>query len=207
MYQTVSIYGDMKKGLETKERITGRALELFHSRGYHSTSMNDIMEITGVKKGNLYFHYSSKEELALDVLKEALKIYEDFISSRISGNDYYSRLCSLVDAVVEFHVTGGDGRGCIFGNMALESGGSGSALAEFTAGVFRGWERNIAGLISRGADSGEFRLGETPGELARVITAQLEGGIMLSKLYSGYEPLRESAGFIKSALRERLKAR
>ena len=75
----------MKKGSETKEKIVQRALELFHEKGFNLTSMNDIVEITGVKKGNLYFHYNSKEELAVEVLKEALRGYDRFISSRISG--------------------------------------------------------------------------------------------------------------------------
>jgi len=194
----------MTKGIDTKAKIIDKSLELFHSRGYYSTSMNDIIEITGVKKGNLYFHFNSKEELALETLKRAQNIYEKFINSRIHGITAYEKVCSVIDAIVEFHITRGEGRGCIFGNMALESGDDGSVLSQFTQSVFRGWECNISGIISRGVESGEIKMMETPESMARIITAQLEGGVMLSKLYSDYKHLHESAEFIKSVLIQKL---
>jgi TetR/AcrR family transcriptional repressor of nem operon len=190
----------MKKGSETKEKIVQRALELFHEKGFNLTSMNDIVEITGVKKGNLYFHYNSKEELAVEVLKEALRGYDRFISSRMTGETSLTKLESMINAIVAFHVEHANGRGCIFGNMALETKDKDSALSDFVQSVFSGWEKNIGDLLKNSIHKGEIQIMDSPERYARVIIAQLEGAVMLSSVYSDYKPLRECADVIISEL-------
>ncbi len=191
----------MKKGTETKEKIVQKALELFHEKGYNHTSMNDIVDLTGVKKGNLYFHYNSKEELAVEVLKEALRDYDSFISSRMSGATPLARLISMIDAIAAYHVEKGNGRGCIFGNMALESRERDSTLSKFVQSVFEKWESNISALLKSGINSGEIMESGSTERNARVIISQLEGAVMLSRVYSEYGPLRESADVIIKQLK------
>jgi len=193
----------MQKGDETRERIKEAALSLFHSRGYGSTSISDIIETTGVKKGNLYFHYSSKENLAVEVLKEALSVYEAYISSKINGKSSAEKLQEMINAITEFHVSGSYTAGCIFGNMALESGGNSSEISLFVKEVFAKWESNFERLIIRAVSEGDLTLKETPLVFARMIIASIEGGIMLSKVYGKIDPLINCTDFIRSALLER----
>ncbi|NEC63083.1 TetR/AcrR family transcriptional regulator [Streptomyces sp. SID9727] len=46
------------------------AAHLFVERGYTGTSVNDISDHSGKTSGAIYFHYSSKEKLALAVVRE-----------------------------------------------------------------------------------------------------------------------------------------
>jgi TetR/AcrR family transcriptional repressor of nem operon len=197
----------MKKGTETKERIIQKALDLFHERGYFATSMNDIVDFTGVKKGNLYFHYKSKEELAVEVLKEALREYENFITARINGTTPLAKLISMIEGIVAFHIEKGNGRGCIFGNMALESKDNSSSLSDFVKSVFVKWERNICDLITKSINTCEISAVDLPDNYARIIIAQIEGGIMLSRIYADYRPLRECADVIIADLNKKRKGR
>lgn len=191
----------MKKGTETKERIKEKALSLFHERGYNLTSMNDIVAETGVKKGNLYFHYSSKEELAVEVLREALKDYEDFIASRMKGESSLSDIISMIRAIAEYHIDYGNGCGCIFGNMALESSGHNPALSHFIKSVFEGWEHNMSRLINASSKSGEIKPVESAELYARAIISQIEGAVMLSRVYSDFSHLKSITELIISELK------
>ena len=47
----------------TRQAIIDSALELFGSRGYAVTSVQEITEAAGVTKGAFYHHFDSKEEL------------------------------------------------------------------------------------------------------------------------------------------------
>src|SRR6266478_6814341 len=62
----MGLYGgrQMKKGEETRKRIVAEAASLFNRRGYHGGSLQDLMKATGLEKGGIYRHFSSKEELA-----------------------------------------------------------------------------------------------------------------------------------------------
>jgi len=39
------------------------SLQLFTVEGYYNTSVNEILEVTGLTKGRLYGHFSSKEAI------------------------------------------------------------------------------------------------------------------------------------------------
>ena len=47
------------------------AAELFAERGYHPTSVADVVESLGVGKGVFYWYFSSKEELLAEILRSA----------------------------------------------------------------------------------------------------------------------------------------
>ncbi len=54
----------------TREGILQAAAETFETRGYLGTSLRDIVTRRDVSKGALYFHFQSKEALAIAVVQE-----------------------------------------------------------------------------------------------------------------------------------------
>jgi AcrR family transcriptional regulator len=58
------------KSMLTKKKITKAATNLFVQKGYAATSIENISEATGVSKGNIYYHFGSKEGLFIHVLDE-----------------------------------------------------------------------------------------------------------------------------------------
>ncbi|WP_152909074.1 TetR/AcrR family transcriptional regulator [Thermincola ferriacetica] len=60
-------------GTELKDKIFKAAQRLFVEKGYHSTSIPDIVKEAGVSTGAIYHHYSSKEELAREIHKTAVQ--------------------------------------------------------------------------------------------------------------------------------------
>ncbi|MER5280032.1 ScbR family autoregulator-binding transcription factor [Streptomyces sp. NPDC002809] len=54
----------------TRKALLESAAHLFAERGYAGTSINDISDHSGKTSGAIYFHYSSKEKLALAVARE-----------------------------------------------------------------------------------------------------------------------------------------
>lgn len=193
----------MSKGNDTKEKIIEGALELFHSKGYHNTSINDIMQSAGIKKGGLYFHIQSKEKLAVEVLEEALLNYEYLISKGLENLSPLEQLEMKIEAIVRYHVTSGLQKGCLFGNMALEIGMNDSEISVYLKEVFRRWEASFEEMINKAVSKGELRLKETPRQLAEMILATIEGGIMLSKITGDMNSLKKCADFIINIIHER----
>jgi AcrR family transcriptional regulator len=54
----------------TRNVILDAAAEAFEARGFAGASLSDILARAGVTKGALYFHFSSKEELAKALIEE-----------------------------------------------------------------------------------------------------------------------------------------
>jgi TetR/AcrR family transcriptional regulator, cholesterol catabolism regulator len=59
------------RGKERKRQLVEYATERFAERGYHPTSVAEIVEGLGVGKGVFYWYFDSKEELFLEILREA----------------------------------------------------------------------------------------------------------------------------------------
>ncbi|RLC27354.1 MAG: TetR/AcrR family transcriptional regulator, partial [Deltaproteobacteria bacterium] len=51
------------KGVQTRRNIIEKSLQLFSVKGYFNTSINDILDATGLTKGGLYGHFRSKEDI------------------------------------------------------------------------------------------------------------------------------------------------
>lgn len=58
----------------TRNLILDAAAEAFDERGFAGASLSDILSRAGVTKGALYFHFSSKDELARELVEEQWRI-------------------------------------------------------------------------------------------------------------------------------------
>ncbi|MFI9624448.1 ScbR family autoregulator-binding transcription factor [Streptomyces sp. NPDC052042] len=56
------------RAIQTRRSILVAAAAVFDERGYSSATISEILSRAGVTKGALYFHFSSKEDLALGVM-------------------------------------------------------------------------------------------------------------------------------------------
>ena len=66
----------MKK---TKRKIFETSIKLFSQKGYDATSIEEITAVTGVAKGTLYYHFSSKEEIFNFLVEEGMKLLKNSI--------------------------------------------------------------------------------------------------------------------------------
>ena len=53
---------------QTIERILDTAAQLFFQKGYDKTTLQDIIDATGLSKGAIYHHFASKEAILIDVV-------------------------------------------------------------------------------------------------------------------------------------------
>jgi AcrR family transcriptional regulator len=70
----------------TRQDILEAAAQIFREKGFHGASMSDIAEAVNLKKASLYHHVSSKQEILLDILDQALQLLLDRISSITAQN-------------------------------------------------------------------------------------------------------------------------
>jgi len=62
---------------EKKKNILEQAMMLFATKGYHSTSMQEVAEQAGVSKGALYLHFTSKNELLVEIYRYYYQIIKE----------------------------------------------------------------------------------------------------------------------------------
>lgn len=60
-----------QRGQERKSNLMQEGARLFATKGYHPTSVQEIVAALGVGKGVFYWYFSSKEEFFSDILRAA----------------------------------------------------------------------------------------------------------------------------------------
>ena len=89
----------------SRQQILDVAAKLFRARGYTETSLRDIGKQAGMKAGSLYYHFTSKEELAAEVLRIGVRrVHEAVVRAmkrRGAKGDVKSRLRAAMVAHLE----------------------------------------------------------------------------------------------------------
>ena len=67
----------MKKGEKRKQELLKTAYEMFLSKGYENTSIDEIIEKAGIAKGTYYYYFPSKEQTLEEVIDMMLDAQEE----------------------------------------------------------------------------------------------------------------------------------
>ena len=188
------------KGEKTRRRIIETARDLFHFKGYMNTSMDNIVRRSGVTKGNLYYYFSSKEDLGSAVVDH---VVSDWLSAGIrfreKGDPIRQILAMFQRAekgLAEMKCKGG----CFFGNLALEVSDLHDGLRRKLEDAFLRWEYQVKSLLESGRQRGVLKSTVHPRIAASFIIATFEGGILLSKVKKDVQDFRSCSTMIREFL-------
>src|SRR5258705_11992763 len=73
------------KGERTRDRILAPVAPVFNQRGYAGTSLQDVMNASGLKKGGVYRHFESKDELALAAFEHSLSMQAALVRDAVNS--------------------------------------------------------------------------------------------------------------------------
>ncbi|WP_337965022.1 TetR/AcrR family transcriptional regulator [uncultured Flavobacterium sp.] len=112
----------MSKAANTRLTILQKAFELIYSKGYQTTSIDEIIATTQVTKGAFYYHFKTKDEMGVAIIEEILKptMLGSFIkpieNSENPIEDFYNMIFYLLleDPLLEVKY------GCPVGNLTQE---------------------------------------------------------------------------------------
>jgi TetR/AcrR family transcriptional repressor of nem operon len=195
----------VRKGEQTRERIVARAAEVFNVRGVGGAAISDIMAATGLKKGGIYNHFGSKEELALAGFDHAARLIERRFAAvwKEEGIDVLLAFVETFRAYVrQPPLTGG----CPVLNTAIDSDDTDPVLRARARKVAVGWQEQLHTAVHYGQTLGQIRAEVDAAALATVIVATLEGGLMLTKLEGDYAHVERAADHLVMHIERNVRA-
>ncbi len=170
----------MGKGQNTREFIVRRAASLFNSKGYYGTSMSDLMTSTGLKKGGIYNHFESKEEILVAALEYALnRLYQELINSHKHERTMLGKLQAIIEFYRNYPLEPVIDGGCVLLNASVEAEHNQGLLKEKVKEAFNYMLKSTQRMVSKGIERGEFREDVDPNEVAVLFFTMIEGGIVM----------------------------
>ncbi len=184
----------MYKGQRTRQEILRTAFGLFNTRGYEAVSVSDLMAATGLKKGGIYNHFSSKDEIASEAFAYAFGEIATLLQNRMQSAD--TPAAKLKAIMAHFSELSSErtlfAGGCPLMNAAIESDCGYPVLTENVREAFS----QFIGLAEEQFQALAQERGElpfTPREAAVHLISSLEGALMLCLISHDREPLLQTS--------------
>ncbi|SMF81028.1 transcriptional regulator, TetR family [Paenibacillus uliginis N3/975] len=173
----------MRKGEKTRLHIIRKSAELFNQKGVSGSSIQDIIETTGVTKGGIYRSFSGKDEIALEAFAYAGELvwrhFNQAIERVPTAAGKILAFCNVYNDPVHNPPLKG---GCPFLISAVESDHSTPVLRELTVASFDRMLAFIREILQMGVECGEFRSDLDTESVASFIFSAMQGEIMISRL-------------------------
>src|SRR5258708_7091458 len=178
------------KGERSRQKIVETAAVLFNQKGFTGCSMGDIVAASGLEKGTLYGHFSTKEELALLAFDYAWK---DTSDKRVRNVDTVLNAVEKLKLHVDNYVnTPSFPGGCPLLNFAVDADDGNLALRTRVRKALKGWEDFLAKIVEDGQSAGEINPEINPHSVANLVISILEGATVVARINNRSPPLDDA---------------
>jgi AcrR family transcriptional regulator len=140
---------DQTETLETIQSV-------FWDNGYSATSLDDIMQSTGLGKGSLYGAYGSKQEMYLLAFTDYCDWAVADLEERLRGND--ADAIVRLRAYIQTAAKGGASarRGCMLAKGTAEVAGRFPDVDKIIERTFKAMEREIVQCVRQAQSAGDI---------------------------------------------------
>lgn len=161
------------------EKILAAALKLFVSKGYRSTTVDDIAGACALTKGAVYFYFPTKAAILLSLLDEIEDVMVRKMVARVAQAGP-----RVTDKLIAFlHSGAGMGNDkpeliLLFILMLLEFNGAKDAIELRVKAIYQQICMSVEEVVHRGKLAGEFRSDLETHEIGAIVMAMYNGTFM-----------------------------
>lgn len=173
-----------------KESVLQSAMNLFWEKGYHATSMQDLVDATELNRSSLYNSFGSK----LELYQQSLNYYQRqtsgiFQKALVKAKDPLHAIRLIFESFLPEMLADDQEKGCFVLNCRTEMGNQESSIREW---LLRAQENNLAlfkELIIDGQEQGIINTKKTSEQYAYYILNAFQGFRMTGILVKDREVL------------------
>lgn len=186
---------------DTRARILETTGLLLRQRGYHGTSLNDILSASGAPRGSLYFHFpGGKDQLVVEVTRDSVADVTTRLREALAAErDPAVAVHHIYQSVARMLEDNQFSLGCPIAPVVLDSPTDVPDLADLCRSAFEQWIGLLreafvrAGIPERRAHA-----------LALLVESSLEGLMVIARATRDRAPLQavadEVAALIETAV-------
>ena len=184
--------------IDTKSLLIETATALFQQKGYKTVGLNEILKACNVTKGALYHHFpNGKEELLITCLHGLNEVITTDIKAIFSRHlTTEDAILSMIDKLIYNFEESGTIIGYTFSSIVSEM----ATMSEPVRTACSALYENIQHLYDEKLKS-EGYSNESASAIALLMTATIEGAMMLCLTQKSAAPLKTIATLLPSILK------
>lgn len=175
------------------EIALNKAMYVFWAKGYEATSIEDLVEGTGVNRASLYGTFGDKKTIFLQAFGQYVQSGTIArLDAAVQAGSVRPALEALFDRLIS---RAAEGRciGCFITNTVTEFGSRDPEILEQARMALAGIENALDRLLRRGQQTGEVPVEADARARARHLLAAMQGLQVISKVNPDLRALRQIA--------------
>ncbi len=173
----------------------------FWKHGFEKSSIQDLVNATGLNRSSLYHHFGSKEALFLRALDHYVLVFSaERLASLEQGGSVKERLRSYFDDLLHFSLHKGKGLGCLLTNSAVELAPHDAPTKEKLLANFEKLRQRFLNLLKEAQAKQELTKDKDTEALASFFLSTLQGLRVLTRAGSTEQELRQVVQIALSTL-------
>jgi TetR/AcrR family transcriptional regulator, transcriptional repressor for nem operon len=185
-----------------EQRALARAQDVFWTRGYEATSVQDLVDALAVQRGSLYAAFGDKRSLYL----KAVSLYARENRARLETAletgpvlPTLRRMLAQPDILTSASASP-EPRGCLVGNTTAQLVPGDEAAKILVAAAFEGFIDVVAAALRRGQAAGEVSAAVAPEVQAQLLLLLFQGSALVSRAGIDHDRLIASIDLALGAL-------
>ena len=178
-----------------------RAMDVFWSKGYEATSLDDLCAVTGLSRSSFYATFGSKRSLLLRSVDRYVEQRNPKLAAILAQPlPVRDAFAALAQQFIDQIVSGPGRRGCFLGNCAAELPRSDrAALARVRQGL-ESTEATFRDALTRAQSRGDLAADADLSALARFLMSGFQGLRLVGKVNPDRATLEDIAGIMLRCL-------
>jgi TetR/AcrR family transcriptional repressor of nem operon len=169
--------------LSHKDRLLRQGMKHFYAHGYHGTTVDALLDASGVPKGSFYHHFGSKEAFGKAVLNRYMQYQLDLLQKWLVENPELStseKLSGYFDEMVQLFIGSGFQRACLAGKFSTEVSATSESFRTQLGADLRDWRKHLLTALEQGQEHGDVRTDRPAGDLADAVLALIQGAFVVA---------------------------
>ena len=180
-----------EKGQATRARILEHAAELIYANGVHATNNEALRRAAGVSGSQINHYFPTKEDLVLAVIAwQSERVLAFLRSERFSGFDSLDAFREWADHYVAYERS--YQQGCSLGSLASEIIKAELDIHKELSDAFDQWRDVFRDGLQRMQVLGRIGTAADPMQLANLLLAAFQGGMLLAQVARDITPLKDA---------------
>jgi TetR/AcrR family transcriptional regulator, transcriptional repressor for nem operon len=187
----------------TRETILKESAILFNTQGYKATSLSNITDATGLTKGAIYRHFTSKDVLEIETLEHLSVLMNEQLRDRIKKQPTAGKKLRTIFQFFKSYISNPPFEGgCPLLNAAVEADDAHPQLRMAALAILNGLRASVGSIIEKGIYYKQLKKGIDKEMYVTLIIASLEGAIMMSKLQGNDDDLKRIVKHLEKQIAE-----
>jgi TetR/AcrR family transcriptional repressor of nem operon len=176
-----------RDGKPTRDKILAESRDLVLKNGFSGTSIDNILEKTGITKGAFFYHFKTKNILAKALIEEFAREDISYMNKALEKTeplkgDALNRLLQFVQEFIDmFEDLSEPPPGCLYASYMSESDRFDDEIKEFISSTFLLWRSTFELLLHNVLEENETKIEVDIASLADMLVVIFEGSYVVSK--------------------------